>query len=382
MPRLLLIGPAHPFRGGLASFNERLAREFQSKGWQVDILTFTLQYPRLLFPGKTQYSTEGPADDLSIERCVHSLNPLNWICVGLRLRREKADLILTRYWIPFMAPCLGTILRIARKKHKGHIVCLADNIVPHEHRLGDQCLTRYFVKVPDRFVCMSEVVESDLRNYRPDVPVSMQAHPLFDGFGPPVAQTEARAALGIGGNGPIILFFGFIRRYKGLDLLIEALADPLLAHSELRLLVAGEFYDREDTYLALIDAHGLAGRIILHTSFIPDSKVKYYFGACDLVVQPYRSATQSGVTPLAYYFEKPMVVTRVGGLPEQVPEGLAGYSCDPEPAALAGAIVRLLEKGPQTFLPFLRSKKDELSWSHFVDRIVDTSQSPHGKSNH
>ncbi|MBV6473921.1 MAG: D-inositol-3-phosphate glycosyltransferase [Saprospiraceae bacterium] len=382
MPRMLMIGPAYPFRGGLANFNERLAREFQNKGWQVTILTFTLQYPRLLFPGKTQYSTEGPPDDLDIEQCVHSLNPLNWVRLGLRLRREKADLILTRYWIPFMAPSLGTILRIARKNHKGQIVCLADNIVPHEPRPGDQCLTRYFVKIPDRFICMSEVVETDLRKFRPDAPVSMQAHPLFDGFGPPVEQAEAKRVLGIEGSGPIVLFFGFIRRYKGLDLLIEALADPMLANTGVRLLVAGEFYDREDNYLELIDAHGLAERVILHTDFIPDSKVKYYFGACDIVVQPYRSATQSGVTPLAYYFEKPMVVTRVGGLPEQVPEGRAGYSCDPEPASIADAIARFLQVNPQTFVPFLRSKKEELSWSHFADQILATQQSTHGKPNH
>ena len=362
MQKVVIIGPAYPLRGGLASFNERLARQFGSEGYDTSIYTFSLQYPGFLFPGTTQYSSDSAPSDLAIEVCINSVNPLNWLKVGKRLRRLKPDLIVVRYWLPFMGPCLGTILRQVKKNRFTKVVCIADNVIPHEHRPGDKPFTQYFVKPIDAFVTMSSKVLEDLRLFT-SKPAQQVVHPLYDNFGAPVDKTEARRRLGIAAEAPVILFFGFIRKYKGLDLLLEAMA--LLkqqGHENIRLLVAGEFYEDGASYQQQIDALAIRDQLILRTDFIPDSEVRYYLSAADFVIQPYRNATQSGVTPLAYHFEKPMLVTNVGGLPDLVPDGKAGLVAAPEPASIAKHIIRLYELGEDWFLPHLRTEKQKYSW--------------------
>jgi glycosyltransferase involved in cell wall biosynthesis len=278
------------------------------------------------------------------------------------------SLVVVRYWLPFMGPCLGTILRVLRRNSGVKVVCIADNIVPHERRPGDRLFTRYFLGPVDAFVTLSRSVLDDLRRFQVRKPAVCVPHPLYDNFGEALSQSEARARLGLPAEGVLLLFFGFIRPYKGLDLLFDAMADPRVRASGVRLVVAGEYYTDAAPYEAQLRRLGLSDRVILRTGFIPDGRVREYLCAADLVVQPYRSATQSGVTPLAYHFDRPMLVTRVGALPEMVPDGTVGLVCDPEAGSLAEGILRFLALGTAHFQPHIREQKRLYGW----DRLQAT----------
>lgn len=371
MQRIIIIGPAHPLRGGLASFNERLAKAFMQHGDDVTIYTFSLQYPALLFPGATQYSSEPPPPDLDIKVCINSINPFNWIKTGNELKKLRPDIVVVRYWLPFMGPCLGTILRKIKKNNHTRIVTIADNIIPHEKRPADIAFTKYFVKPVDAFITMSEKVMNDLRLFS-QKPAKQIVHPLYDNFGEQVDKATAKKHLGIHPSENIILFFGFIRNYKGLDLLLQAM--NILKQKQqlqIKLLIAGEFYEDRKPYDEIILQTGIADHLILRTTFIPDSEVKYYLSAADFVIQPYRNATQSGVTPLAYHFEKPMLVTNVGGLPALVPHRQAGIVCEPNAESITAGIQQLYELGEQYFLPHLRNEKKKYSWDVLVNTIKE-----------
>jgi len=372
MAKVIIIGPAHPLRGGLATFDQRLAKQFIDEGHECSIVSFSLQYPAFLFPGTTQYSTDTAPSNLTIHTLINSVNPFNWLNIGIKLKQWKPDLIVVRYWLPFMGPALGTILRQVKKNHHTKIVCIADNVIPHEKRIGDVSFTKYFLKSPDAFVTMSEKVLTDLRKFT-DRPAQLVQHPLYDNFGEAISKTEARNFLGLNQNEKIILFFGFIRQYKGLDLLLKAMTNEKIKKQNIRLLVAGEFYEDEKPYLQLIQENGLQERLILKTNFIPDSEVKYYLCSSDCVIQPYKNATQSGVTPLAYHFEKPMIVTNVGGLPSLVPNEKVGLVCEPEPASIAEAILKFYQLGEQFFIPNLRIEKQKYSWSKLTTAIFALS---------
>jgi len=368
MANVTIIGPGHPLRGGLATFNHRLARAFIDNGHACTIYSFSLQYPSFLFPGKTQFSEDPAPPGIRIYAAINSINPLNWIKTGNRLRKERPDIIVVRYWLPFMGPALGTILRRVRRNRHTRIVCIADNIIPHEKRPGDRLFTKYFVKACDAFVTMSEKVMADLRSVEKNKPAQLVRHPLYDNFGDPVSKQEARKHLGLPENDKIILFFGFIRHYKGLDLLLDAMRE--LKGTGTRLMVAGEFYEDEKPYREQIEKLGIRDQLILRTDFIPDSEVRYYLCAADAVIQPYRQATQSGVTPLAYHFEKPMVVTDVGGLPDLVPNEKAGLVVEPVPAAIAEGIRRFYQLGEDYFIPQLRDEKQKYSWDSLIKAIT------------
>lgn len=370
MARVIIIGPAHPLRGGLATFNQRLANAFTDQGHTCSLLSFSLQYPDFIFPGTTQYSSEPAPENLRIDTKINSINPVNWIRTGNWLKKQQADLIIVRFWLPLMGPALGTILRRARKNKKTKIICIADNVIPHEKRPGDKPFTRYFLKSCDAFITMSEKVMSDLRLFEKTKPALLVSHPLYDNFGAILPKTEARMHLGLPADEKIILFFGFIRKYKGLDLLFEAMALPAIKNAGIRLLVAGEFYEEEKGYQEQIDLLGIREQLYLRTDFIPDSEVKYYLSAADAVIQPYRNATQSGVTPLAYHFEKPMVVTNVGGLPALVPDKKVGLVTEPDPAAIAGGILQFYQLGEDYFIPHLREEKKKYSWDRMVSSLT------------
>jgi len=372
MANVVIIGPAHPLRGGLATFNQRLAKQFIDEGHKCSIYSFSLQYPSFLFPGKTQYTDEPAPDNITIYSVINSINPFNWMKIGNRLKKERPDIIVVRFWLPFMGPALGTILRKVRKNKHTKIICLADNVIPHEKRPGDKPFTRYFLKSCDAFITMSEKVMSDLRQFEKNLPDGRQAkpalqvaHPLYDNFGDIISKAEARRHLELPEGEKIILFFGFIRKYKGLDILLEAMKQL----DGIRLLVAGEFYEDEKPYHELIEKAGIADKLILRTDFIPDSEVKYYLCAADAVIQPYRNATQSGVTPLAYHFEKPMVVTNVGGLPKLVPHEKVGLVTEPDANSIAETIQRFYQLGENYFIPHLRNEKEKYSWSNMVSSI-------------
>ena len=362
-----IIGPAYPFRGGLASYNERLAREFQNQGNQVEIETFTIQYPSLLFPGKSQYVEGKAPENLKIKRTVNSVNPFNWLKTGSRIRREKPDLLMVRYWLPFMGPALGSICRIARKNKHTKVICLADNIIPHEKRPGDRLLTHYFMKSIDGMVAMSQSVLNDIDSFNAKLPRALCPHPLFDNFGDRIEQSKAKTLLQLDQKTSYLLFFGFIRDYKGLDILLRAMADERLAKLPVKLIVAGEFYTKADPYLQLLSDLDLNKRVILHTDFIPNEKVNQYFSAADLVVQPYKSATQSGVTQIGYHFEKAMLVTNVGGLSEIIPDQKIGYVVEPNASAIADAIVDFYQNKRQiSFEQNIKEEKKKFSWESMV----------------
>jgi glycosyltransferase involved in cell wall biosynthesis len=373
MKKIVIIGPAHPLRGGLASYNERLAKAFQDQGHDVEIFTFSLQYPGFLFPGTTQFSTEPAPKNLKINVCINSVNPLNWLTVGTRLHKMRPDLIVVRYWLPFMGPCLGTILRLVKKNNHTKVVCIADNIIPHEKRPGDKAFTRYFMKPIDGFITMSEKVLKDLSLFQSTVPAKFVPHPLYDNFGDQVSMTDARNHLQISEKDRVVLFFGFIRHYKGLDILFETIA--CLKHrnnafSDTKFLIAGEFYEDRKPYDEQIEKLGIRDSLILKTDFIADSEVKYYLCASDVVIQPYRSATQSGVTPLAYHFEKPMIVTNVGGLPALVPHMKVGLIAEPNSESLADAIELYFSAGENTFIPGIIEEKKKYSWDVMTREIL------------
>ncbi len=371
--KITILGPAHPYRGGLASIMEIMARTFQRRGDEGDIKTFTLQYPSLLFPGESQTVATPPPADLRICRCVNTMNPLNWVRVGRRIRRERPDFVLMKYWTPFMAPCFGTIARIARGNGHTKVLCQIDNVEPHEHHLTDKPFNRYYLHSVDGFVYMSEQVHSELRAYS-DAPALFSPHPLFENFGERVERSEACVRLGLDPANRYVLFFGLIRDYKGLDLLLDAWAQLRRAGRTegRRLIVAGEFYTAREPYLNRIADNGLQDEVLLHDRFIPDDDVKYYFSAADFVVQPYKTATQSGVTQIAYQFCVPMVVTKVGGLAEIVPDGRVGYVCEPTPEGVAGAIERMYEGDTlQRFRENCVEERRRFSWEEMCSRITE-----------
>ena len=386
---IIIIGPAHPLRGGgITTFNERLARQFQHEGHHTTIYSFSLQYPGFLFPGKSQFTNEPAPKDLNIHTRINSVNPFNWLSVGNEIKKLNPDIVIVRYWIPLMGPCLGTILRIIKKNKHTRVICIADNIVPHEKRFGDKSFTSYFIKPVDAFITMSEKVLADLRSFTSKKAL-LVPHPLYDNFGEKISKAEARKKLGIGNEALVILFFGFIRKYKGLDILLDAMEllqnhIPQIEQSEIpmtigttnhKLLIAGEFYDDPKSYHEQIDKLGIRDNLILHTDFIPDSEVKNYLCAADVVIQPYRNATQSGVTPLAYHFEVPMIVTNVGGLPAMVPDNKVGLVAEPTAASLAEKILQYFEKGENHFLPYLIEEKKKFSWTKMVESIIEVANS-------
>jgi glycosyltransferase involved in cell wall biosynthesis len=378
---VVIIGPGYPLRGGLATFDQRLAREFISEGYDCEIYSFSLQYPDFMFPGTTQYSTEPPPEGLTILSRINSINPFNWLSVGRELRRKKPNIIVVRYWLPLMGPALGTILRRVRKNRHTRIVAITDNVIPHEKRPGDRPFTRYFLNACDAFITMSEKVMNDLRKFQPTRPARQVVHPLYDNFGEPITRGQARGLLrekgvNIGDNDKVILFFGFIRKYKGLDIALQAMADQRVRDLGIKLLVAGEFYEDAAPYHDLIARLNIAPSLLLRTDFIPDSEVRQYLCAADAVIQPYRNATQSGVTPLAYHFEKPMIVSNIGGLAALVPHEQVGLVAAPDPTSMAEAILRFFILGDSYFIPALRQEKKKYSWSRLAANIIELCNTP------
>lgn len=368
--KILIVGPAWPYRGGIADFDERIAREYIKKGDEVEIFTFTLQYPSFLFPGKTQYSPDPRPEDLDIKRKVNSINPFNWIKVGRELKKKNADLLIIKFWLPLMAPCFGTIARIVKGNGKTKVVSILDNIIPHEHRPGDKILSKYFVSSIDAFIAMSKSVYDDLKSLNDKKPCLLSPHPIYDNFGTAVSREEAIGSLGLDPSAKYMLFFGFIRDYKGLDILLKAIADERIKNSDIKLIVAGEFYNNSETYFELEKQLGLEGKIIWRTDFIADEQVKNYFCASDIIVQPYKTATQSGVTQIAYHFEKPMLVTNVGGLPEIVPNGKVGYSVEPEAKVIADAINDFYSNGRYAeFVENIKEEKKKYSWDRMLENV-------------
>jgi glycosyltransferase involved in cell wall biosynthesis len=369
--KIIILGTAHPFRGGLASYNERLAKQFQDEGHEVEIITFTTQYPNFLFPGKTQYSEEPASKDLKITRMVSSINPFNWLKVGNYIKKQNPDILIFKYWLPFMGPCFGTITRLVKKNKYTKIITILDNVIPHEHRIGDKQFTKYFLKPIDAFISMSKSVENDLKQFDTIKPRDFNPHPLFDNFGELISKPDAKSKLNLDNNTHYILFFGIIRDYKGLDILLDAFNQFDYKKYNVKLLVAGEYYSNEEKYQNQIKELGLEKEVIVVNQFINDSDVKKYFCASDIIAQPYKNATQSGVTQIAYHFEIPILVTNVGGLPEMVPHQIVGYVAPVDSNEIANALTDFYTNNrEEEFKANLKIEKQKYLWDKLTTKII------------
>jgi D-inositol-3-phosphate glycosyltransferase len=372
--KVIIIGPAFPFRGGIANFNNALAQEYYDKGDQVTLYSFTLQYPGFLFPGTTQYESGDAPKNLNIKTLINSVNPFNWINVARKINAEKPDYVVVRYWLPFMAPCLGTIARLLNKKIK--ILAITDNVIPHEKRIGDTLFTRYFVKSCDAFLSLSASVLDDLSkftntNYKKFIP-----HPIYNVFGDKIPKAKALENLGLNSEDKHLLFFGFVRKYKGLDLMLKAISDSRIKAMGIKLIIAGEFYDDKTEYTDLIADLGIAKNIIMKSDFIPANKVKDYFCSADMITQTYRTATQSGVTQIAYSFDRPMLVTDVGGLAEIVPHNKVGYVTSQNPTEIADAIIDFYTNNKEEeFSDNTSLEKKRFSWKFFIEGLDELMDS-------
>ncbi len=371
--KLVIIGPAWPLRGGLSAFDEKLASTFSKQGIETSIETFSLQYPSFLFPGKTQYTEQPAPKHIKINAGINTINPFNWVKVGWQLKQAKPDLIIVRFWLPFFGPCLGTILRIAKWNKHTKAISIVDNMIPHERRIGDKIFTQYFANSIDGFLTMSDKVSKDVRGFS-HKPIILSPHPIFDHFGESITKENARYLLNLPPTDKIILFFGFIRKYKGLDLLLKAMATQVIRNSGIKLMVVGEFYEDATPYYTLIKELGLAEIVILHNEFVPDSEVKKYVCSADFIIQPYINATQSGVTPLAYHFEKPMLVTNVGGLADTVPNNKVGIVVEPNVEAISQGIAKLYENGASYYIPNIIEEKKKYSWETMARNFLILQQ--------
>lgn len=364
----IIIGPAFPLRGGIANFNNALCKAFVDEGIDSQVYSFSLQYPSFLFPGKTQFEEGEAPKGFVIKTLINSINPLNWWKVARAIKKENPDYIIIRYWLPFMGPCLGTIARLVKWGTNIQVLAITDNVIPHEKRIGDNLLTSYFVKPCDGFVTLSASVLDDLSKFTNCQNKQFIPHPIYDIFGEQVDKTTALQYLGLNPEDKHLLFFGFVRKYKGLDILLRALADKRL--KGVKLIVAGEFYDDPKEYLDLISELGIQDQIILKSDFIPSDQVKYYFCASDMVVQTYKTATQSGVTQIGYHFERPMLVTDVGGLAEIIPHHKVGYVTEVSPVAVADAIIDFyVNNREQEFAENTKKEKQRFSWKNLVHTI-------------
>lgn len=365
--RLVLVGSLPPYRGGIAHFTTQTWEVLAARGHEVHGVSFSRQYPGLLFPGSTQYepnevSTPGP-----VHRWIDSVQPWSWRQSGRRIRALAPDAVVFNYWMPFFGPAYGTVLRSAHARGIGII----HNAIPHERRPFDRSFGRWFLSACAGFVVLSEEVEHDLRALGHDVPIVRIHHPVYDRFGPAPTRAGARRMLGLDPERPLLLFFGYVRAYKGLDVLLEALAVVRRQRPQVQLLVAGEFYEDEASTRQRIVALGLEDAVHLRAGYLPDAEVAPCFAAADAVVQPYRTATQSGVAQIAYHFGRAMILTDVGGLAEIVPDDVAGLVVPPSDVpALAAAIERFYAEDLEPrFAQNVRDRRHLFSWDRLAEAI-------------
>ena len=368
--KIFIIGPAFPLRGGPAQFNENLCLELNKEGHDAQIISYKLQYPNFLFPGSSQFEKSGSApQDIKIHTILNTINPFNWLMVARFIRKQKPDFILFRYWLPFFGPCLGTIGKLVKSHTK--VLALTDNIIPHEKRIGDHIFTKYFVKNCDGFIAMSKVVLNDLSIFTQNLNKAYSPHPMYENYGDAISIDLARKKLNLNPHDKIILFFGLIRHYKGLDILLEALAAPEIKNQGVKLLIAGEFYDDKNFYLQLIKKLYLQDCVIVHDKFIPNDEVRDYFCAANLVAQTYRNATNSGVTMVGYFYEKPMLVTNVGGLSEIVPNEFCGYVVENNCALISEKVVDFFANNRENeFVKNVKIEKKKYEWIEFINSLL------------
>ena len=371
--KIIIVGPSYPYRGGIAAFTDRLATEFIAEDIDVELYTFTLQYPSILFPGKTQYSDAAVPKNITIFRKINSINPFTWIKTAKEIKEKNPDIVIFAYWMSFFAPCYAKMAKIISKNKHTCCIGLVHNMMPHEKSILDVLLSPHFVKSMDAFVALSKSVLQDISKLdKTSKPKQFSPHPLYDHYGDKEDKSFALSSLYFDESYNYILFFGLIREYKGLDLLLKAMSDVRIDNYPLKLVIAGEFYDKKETYLQMIDSYMINDKVIICDKYIPDEEVKNFFNLADMVVQPYKSATQSGVTQVAYHFEKPMLVTDVGGLREIVPDGKVGYVVEPNPVKIADAICDFYDNNRKEFFEDnIVEEKKKYEWSKMTETILN-----------
>ena len=379
--KIIIAGTAFPMRGGIAQYNSLMYKYF-SEDDDVKVYSFKRQYPEFLFPGKTQFKQGEPAVKIPDEKnviCIDSINPLNWLSAGKKIAAENPDLLIFKYWIPYFGPCFAVISYIVKKFSKKYtkVLYICDNVIPHEKRIGDKFFTKLAFSQGDYFVVMSKTVEEDLKLFSKGKPYKLIPHPVYNIFGDKVEKSEAKDFIlkeyGINlQNEKVILFFGYIRKYKGLNYLIDAMPE-ILKKVKLKLLVVGEYYGDEEKYREQIRSLGLEDDIKVVSDFVPDLNVKYFFSASDVVVLPYSDATQSGIIQIAYHYDKPVIATDVGGLAEVVRNNETGLIIEPKsPSAIAKAVIDFYEKGlEEKFTINAREEKKKYTWEKFVDSVKE-----------
>lgn len=366
--RIAYLSTFYPFRGGIAQFNADLLEEF-GRHHEVKAFTFTRQYPSFLFPGKTQYVTPGDkAKKVDSEAILDTANPFSWRPAARKIAAWKPDLLVMKYWMSYLAPSLGTVARYLKRRGIP-VVTVLDNVIPHEAKFFDKPFSRWFLRGNSGCVAMSEAVLKDMLSLTPDKPYILQPHPLYDHFGQKMDKRAAQEALGLDPGKRTLLFFGLIRDYKGLDLLIDAL--PLLGE-EYQLIIAGESYGSFEKYQAQIAASGCADRIHIFNRYIDDEEVPQFFSAADLCVLPYKSATQSGITAISLHFDLPVVATPVGGLAESIEKPGIGLMTEGISAeAIAKTVRAFYAANPDTFVENIRQAKATMTWEVFAGKILD-----------
>ncbi|MDT7855703.1 glycosyltransferase [Rubrivirga sp. S365] len=369
MARITLLGPFWPYRGGIAHFGAGLARSLAARGHDVRTVTFQRQYPDRLFPGATQFEP-GPAPP-GVPRAPAELDTLNvgtWTRAADRIADEGGEVAVIPYWTPLLAPMWGVVTRRLRRRGVT-VLALVHNAIPHERRPGDLLLGRFALGGADGLLALSDRVAADVQRLGVTAPVHTVPHPVYDGFGAAPPRVEARQELGLPARAPVFLFFGFVRPYKGLHVLLDAWGGVVQRVPGARLVVAGEFYADENALRAQAAPFGASVRF--DAGYIPDSRVGLYFSAASAVVQPYVTATQSGVAQIAFHYGRPVITSDVGGLAEAVPDGEAGLVVPPDdPAALAAALVRFVEEGlGGTFEAGVRRVRDAASWGRVAEAV-------------
>lgn len=368
--KIAILSPFHPFRGGLAQLNTNLYKELKKKkGCDVKAFNFTCLYPNILFPGKTQYVEDlKEIDECKSIRILSSINPFSYRKTANLINKYQPDILIIPYWISFLAPAFGIVALFLNKKIK--IVSLVHNALPHERRFFDSSFAKFFFKKCDAFIVMSDYVEKDLLSLIPDAKIINDEHPIYEQFCTNISRKEACEVLNIDKNKRNILFFGLIREYKGLDLLIEAMN---FLDNNYQLIIAGESYVNFEKYQYLIDKSELKENIKVFERYIREDEVSTFFKASDLLVLPYRSATQSGVLAVAYQLEKPIVSTNVGALGTSIKKANTGFVVENISAeSIAKGIESFFSKeNIEDYLNNIRSEKERLSWSSFTQRLID-----------
>ncbi len=366
--KIAYLSPFYPYRGGIAQFNDNLLPELQQLH-QVQAYNFKRQYPDFLFPGKTQYvDNPDPQKASALPRLLDTANPFSYLSTASTLAAFAPDCLLMRYWMSYFSPSQGTVAR--KLRHKGcKTVSILDNVLPHEPKFFDKPFTKWFLSQQSGCVCMCEATQDDLLRLAPDKPHILLPHPLYNHFGPKMDPLQARRQLGLDPSKKTLLFFGLIRDYKGLDLLIDAV-DAL--EEDVQLVVAGECYSSGDKYTQQIARLAHPQRVHMYNQYISDDRVPLFFGAADACVLPYRSATQSGIVAIAYHFETPMIATPVGGLAESVERPGAGIMATGITAPqLREAVEHFFTMDAQVFVSQIKELKKQLTWGIYARKLTD-----------